>query len=146
VFQHPDAGIVQPVLKGLIDSYLKKHAEVHQSRRTSDDFLTQQTDQLRSRLAQTDQELRKARNKAGVISLDDTKKAYTEQIAKIRQDLFAAEADLAERRAALQEVQRLSPAVAERQTRRRKCGRIRWTNTSVSVPASTCCGEGSRNS
>jgi len=113
VFQHPDAGIVQPVLKGLIDSYLKKHAEVHQSPGTSDDFLTQQTDQLRSRLAQTDQELRKARNKAGVISLDDTKKAYTEQIAKIRQDLFAAEADLAERRAALQEVQRLSPAVAE---------------------------------
>jgi uncharacterized protein involved in exopolysaccharide biosynthesis/Mrp family chromosome partitioning ATPase len=112
VFQHPDAGIVQPVLNGLIDSYLKKHAEVHQSPGTSDDFLTQQTDQLRSRLSQTDQELRKARNKAGVISLEDTKKAYTEQIAKIRQDLFAAEAELAERRAALQEVQKLAPATA----------------------------------
>jgi uncharacterized protein involved in exopolysaccharide biosynthesis/Mrp family chromosome partitioning ATPase len=112
VFQHPDAGIVQPVLKGLIDSYLKKHAEVHQSPGASDDFLTQQTDQLRSRLSQTDQELRKARNKAGVISLEDSKKAYTEQIAKIRQDLFAAEAELAERRVALQELQKLSPAAA----------------------------------
>jgi len=78
----------------VIDDYFKKHAEIHRAAGTSDDFLTQETDQLRSKLAQTEQELRKAKNKAGVISLDDSRKAYTEQIAKIRQEIFDAEAQL----------------------------------------------------
>ena len=101
-FQHPDPAVVQPVLTGVIDSYLKKHAEVHQAPGTSDDSLTQQTDQLRSRLAQTEEELRKAYAKAGVISYDDAKKAYAEQITKTREELSNAEAELAERRAELQ--------------------------------------------
>jgi uncharacterized protein involved in exopolysaccharide biosynthesis/Mrp family chromosome partitioning ATPase len=100
-FQHPDPTVVQPVLSGVIDSYLKKHAEVHQGSGTSDDSLTQQTDQLRSRLAQTEEELRKAYNKAGIISFDDAKKAYAEQITKIREELANAQAELAERQAAL---------------------------------------------
>jgi uncharacterized protein involved in exopolysaccharide biosynthesis/Mrp family chromosome partitioning ATPase len=116
VFQHPDPEVVQPVLSRLIDSYLKKHAEVHGAAGVSDDFLTQETDQLRSRLAQTEQELRKARNKAGVISLDDTKKAYTEQISKIREALFDAEADLAERQAALKGIAGLLPGSSETPT------------------------------
>lgn len=109
VYQHPDPDVVQIVLREVIDSYFKKHAEIHRAVGVFDDFLTQETDQLRSRLAQTEQELRKAKNKAGVISLDDTKKGYAEQISKIRQDLFAAEAELAERQAALKEIGKLPP-------------------------------------
>jgi uncharacterized protein involved in exopolysaccharide biosynthesis/Mrp family chromosome partitioning ATPase len=109
VFQHPDPEVVQPVLSSVIDSYLKKHREIHQAGGTTDDFLTQQTDQLRSRLAQTEEELRKARNTAGVISLEDTKKALTEQISKIRQAIFDAEAELAERQAGLKELSKLAP-------------------------------------
>jgi uncharacterized protein involved in exopolysaccharide biosynthesis/Mrp family chromosome partitioning ATPase len=109
VFQHPNPEVVQPVLTGLIEGYLKKHREIHQAGGTTDDFLTQQTDQLRSRLAQTEEELRKARNTAGVISLEDTKKAFTEQISKIRQGIFDAEAELAERQAALKEFAKLAP-------------------------------------
>ena len=97
LFQHPDPAVVQPVLSGLIDSYLKKHAEVHQVGATSDEFLTQQTTDLGNRLSQTEQELRKAKNKAGVISLDDTKKVYSEQISKIRQELFHVEVELSGR-------------------------------------------------
>jgi len=113
VFQHPDPEVVQPVLSQVVDDYFKKHAEIHQAVGTSDDFLTQETDQLRSQLAQTEQELRKARHKAGVISLDDSKKAYTEQISKIRQEIFNAEAELAERQAALKEIAKLSTPTPE---------------------------------
>lgn len=101
LFQHPDPDIVQPVLTGLIDSYFKKHAEIHQAFGVVDDYLSQETDQLRAQLAQTEEELHQARSKAGVISLEDSKKDYTDQIAKIRQEIFDAEAELAEHQATL---------------------------------------------
>ena len=103
-FRHPDSAIVQPVLVEIIDRYLKMHVEIHRAVGLVGDFLTQETDQLRSRLAQTESELRKATNKAGVISLDDSKKAYAEQAANLRQEIFRAQADLAERSAMLQQV------------------------------------------
>ena len=104
LFQHPDPDIVLPVLTRLIDSYFKKHAEIHQAFGVVDDFLSQETDQLRAQLAQTEEELRRARNKAGVISLEDSKKDYTDQIAKIRQEIFDAEAELAEHQATLKAI------------------------------------------
>ena len=67
-FKYPDPDIVQLVLRELVDSYRKRHVEIHQAAGLVNDFLTQETDQLRARLAQTDEELRKATNKAGIIS------------------------------------------------------------------------------
>jgi uncharacterized protein involved in exopolysaccharide biosynthesis/Mrp family chromosome partitioning ATPase len=110
VFRHPDPQVVQPVLTVLIDDYLRKHAEIHQAFGQVDDSLTQETDQLRAQLTQTEQELRQARSKINVISLEDSKKDYTDQIAKIRQEIFDAEAELAERQAALGE--QVTPASA----------------------------------
>lgn len=103
-FRHPSGEVVQPVLRELIDRYLKLHREIHQSVGILGDFLTQETDQLRARLAQTEDDLRKARSKAGVVSsVEDTKKAYTDQIAALRLQLFNAQADLAERTSAIEE-------------------------------------------
>jgi uncharacterized protein involved in exopolysaccharide biosynthesis/Mrp family chromosome partitioning ATPase len=113
LFEHPDPDVVQPVLTGLIDSYLKKHAEIHQAFGVVDDYLSQETDQLRAQLAQTEEELHEARNKAGVISLEDSKKDYTDQIAKIRQEIFDAEAELAEHQATLTAITATAPASAE---------------------------------
>lgn len=101
VFQHPNPEIVQPVLRELIEKYLKKHADIHQAFGVFDDFLTRQTEELKTQLSQTEQELQRARNKAGILSLADTKKVYTDQISKIRQELFDAQAELAERQVAL---------------------------------------------
>jgi succinoglycan biosynthesis transport protein ExoP len=109
-FKHPDATMVQPVLGQIIDSYLKKHVEIHSAAGIMDDFLTQETDQLRSDLAETEDQLRKAMDKTGVVSLDDAKKAYSDQTAQIRQEIFGAEAELAERTAILQEIDKHSPA------------------------------------
>jgi polysaccharide biosynthesis transport protein len=109
LFEHPDPDIVQPVLTGLIDSYFKKHAEIHQAFGAVDDSLSQETDQLRAQLAQTEQELQQARSKAGVISLEDSKRDYTDQIAKIRQGIFDAEAELAEHQATLKAITPAAP-------------------------------------
>jgi polysaccharide biosynthesis transport protein len=107
VFQHPDPDVVQPVLAQLIEKYLKRHVDIHQAVGVYDGFLKQQTDQLKTQLSATEQELQKARDSAGLISLTDTKKVYTDQISKIRQELFEAEAELAERRASLDEMTKL---------------------------------------
>jgi succinoglycan biosynthesis transport protein ExoP len=108
-FKHPDSSIVQPVLSQIIDAYLKKHVEIHSAVGIVGDFLTQETDQLRSDLAETENQLRQALDKAGVVSLEDAKKSYADQISRIRQDIFSAEAELAERSAILKEINKDLP-------------------------------------
>jgi succinoglycan biosynthesis transport protein ExoP len=107
-FQHADPEIVQPVLQQLIELYVKKHAEIH-AVGAFDDFLTQETDQLRSDLAKTEQELGRAKTNLGYYaSLEDAKKFQGEEISRIRQALFEAEAELAERKAAASELVNLT--------------------------------------
>ena len=93
---HPDPEIAQRALQQLIVFYFKRHVEIHRSLGTMDAVLAQQTDQIRSRLIQTDQDIQDLRNKVGVLSLDDSRKAITEQMGSIRQAILSAEAELAE--------------------------------------------------
>ena len=94
VFQHPDSTVVQPVLNELIAEYLNKHTEIHQPL-GADDFLTEATTQLRSQIAQTEQEMLSANTNAGIISVEDEKRTVTEQISKVRQQLFDVEQEIA---------------------------------------------------
>lgn len=103
--RHPDREIALAVLKQLIESYKRKHAEVHRALGVTDDFLTRQTDNSRTRLNQIEADLSKLKAQAGVFSVTDTEKMITEQRSRISQDLFNAEAELAERRTALETVQ-----------------------------------------
>jgi uncharacterized protein involved in exopolysaccharide biosynthesis/Mrp family chromosome partitioning ATPase len=103
-FQHANPDIVQPVLQKLIELYLKKHSEIH-AVGAFDDFLTQETEQLRSDLAKTEQELGRAKTNLGFYaSLEDAKKFQGEQLSKIRQSIFDAQAELAERKAAVEQL------------------------------------------
>ena len=115
-FQHPNREIVKLVVDQLVTAYLRKHVEIHRSVGAFDDVLTQQTDQLRTQLAETEAALRKAKTNAGLLSIEDAKKAYTEEISKIREVLFNTQAELAERQAALEERKKLMPAPVEAST------------------------------
>jgi uncharacterized protein involved in exopolysaccharide biosynthesis/Mrp family chromosome partitioning ATPase len=86
------------VLQELLSRYFVKHLEVHRSAGAFD-FVTQQTDQVRTRLNQTEDALRALRDKTGVISLKDGSTALTAEAAKTQGDLNAAEAELAEAKA-----------------------------------------------
>ena len=102
VFQHPDPTIVQPVLAQLIRGYLNRHAEIH--RGSFDDLLTTETDELRTRLTQTEEALRRAITNAGIISLEDSRKSFSIELADIQKNIFNAQADLAERKATASEL------------------------------------------
>jgi succinoglycan biosynthesis transport protein ExoP len=111
-FRHPDPETAAQVVRLVVDQYLKTHVEIHRSSGMVGEFLAQETDQLRSRLAQTEEELRRARAKTGVLSIDDTRKSISDQINSLRQQIFALRAEqstremtlkqLAERRAKLE--------------------------------------------
>jgi uncharacterized protein involved in exopolysaccharide biosynthesis/Mrp family chromosome partitioning ATPase len=111
-FKHPDAQMVQPILNQVITSYLTRHEEIHRKVGAFDDYLTQQTDQLNSRLKETEDELRKAKTSAGIISLEDSKRAFSEQIETIRTKISDAEAELAERQSTAEEMAKLLHTVS----------------------------------
>jgi uncharacterized protein involved in exopolysaccharide biosynthesis/Mrp family chromosome partitioning ATPase len=108
LFKHDDPTVVRDVLAQLIDLYLKKHADTH-AVGALDEFLTQETDQLHSRLAQLQDDLRRAKEKAGIISIEDSKKAASDQIAKISLQLLDAEADLEARKAEVSTMSKFLP-------------------------------------
>lgn len=108
-FKHNDPQVVQPVLRELITRYLKTHAEIHRSQGILGDFIIQETDQLRSGLMQTEDELRKARNRAGVVSLDDAKRADADQMAALRHNIYEVQTTLAEKSSILQELTKRIP-------------------------------------
>jgi succinoglycan biosynthesis transport protein ExoP len=99
--QHPDPQMVQPILSEIIARYFKKHAEIHQGSVMFGDFSIQETNRLYKEIAQTKEELKNARNRRGVFSIDAADKSYGEQISQIRNKLFAAQAELVERKEVL---------------------------------------------
>jgi uncharacterized protein involved in exopolysaccharide biosynthesis/Mrp family chromosome partitioning ATPase len=109
-FEHPDKAVVQPVLRSIIQSYYKKHLESHRNAGVLDEFLTQETDQLRQSLAQTEEDIRKLKAKAGLIPLEDSRKIYSERYTKLRDELDAAEAELSERTEAVKVLQKAALA------------------------------------
>ena len=86
------------VLQELLSRYFVKHLEVHRSAGAFD-FVSQQTDQVRTRLNQTEDALKSLRDKTGIVSLKDGSTALTAAETKIQGDLNAAEAELAEGKA-----------------------------------------------
>jgi uncharacterized protein involved in exopolysaccharide biosynthesis/Mrp family chromosome partitioning ATPase len=93
---HRSPEIAQQALQKLIELYFKRHAEIHRGLGTMDAVLTKQTDQVRSRLTDTDRALQDLRTSSGVLSLEDSRRTITEQMGAIRQQIFSVEAELAE--------------------------------------------------
>jgi uncharacterized protein involved in exopolysaccharide biosynthesis/Mrp family chromosome partitioning ATPase len=97
-YKNRDPQIATLVLQELLSRYFVKHLEVHRSAGAFD-FVTQQTDQVRARLNQTEDALKSLRDKTGIVSLKDGVEALTTEAAETKKELNAAEADLAEQQA-----------------------------------------------
>jgi uncharacterized protein involved in exopolysaccharide biosynthesis/Mrp family chromosome partitioning ATPase len=93
-YKHHDPQMATLVLQELLSRYFVKHLEVHRSAGAFD-FVTQQTDQVRGRLHQTEDALKSLRDKTGIVSLKD----LTAAAAKTQEAINAAEADLAAQKA-----------------------------------------------
>jgi uncharacterized protein involved in exopolysaccharide biosynthesis/Mrp family chromosome partitioning ATPase len=108
-FKDYDPAVVQPVLEAVIEAYYKKHLEVHREAGAIGDFLSQETDQLRTRLSQTEDELRKEKDKAGIISLADSEKSFSDQESRLQEGIYNATAEFAERSARYDELVKHAP-------------------------------------
>src|SRR6266516_2006704 len=72
------------VLQELLSRYFVKHLEVHRSAGAFD-FVTQQTDQVRARLNQTEDALNTLRTKLGIVSnLQDGQKALADEAVDVQ--------------------------------------------------------------
>jgi succinoglycan biosynthesis transport protein ExoP len=98
------------VLSELVTRYFTKHLEVHRSAGAFD-FVSQQSDQIRARLNQTEDALKALKAKAGVISLADSMTSLNAQSSHMEDQLRAAENDLAEQQAKVKQIERGGLAV-----------------------------------
>jgi succinoglycan biosynthesis transport protein ExoP len=122
IFSHPDQDLVQPILGEIMNDYLDEHTKVHSAIGMSDELLDERIAQLRAEISQTEDLLRIEKTNAGIISVADTEKSYSEEMARIHDELLQARASQFEHQTSLKEL-----AVAETK------GGI--TNTILNVPA-----------
>ena len=99
-FRHEDPTTTRLTLSNLVSGYLRMHARVHRALGVLDD-LGRQADLRRSDLEKAEAELRQLKDSLGIASIDEAKRANAAQLAQVKQELFSAESQLAEARAAL---------------------------------------------
>lgn len=109
-FRHPDPATTQIVLRQLVETYRKRHAEIHQGVGFLAEFYSRQAELLRASLSQTEEELNRVTTNANVISIAETKQACIQQISRIEEELFTAQAQLEEKRTSLNELRKLASA------------------------------------
>ena len=97
-YQNRDPELATLVLNELLNRYFIKHLEVHRSAGAFD-FVSQQTDQVRARLNQTEDALKELKAKVGIVSLADGTATLNAELTRTEEQLHLAEADLAEQRA-----------------------------------------------
>src|SRR6266446_5838154 len=97
-YQNPKPEVATAVLNELVNRYFTKHLEVHRSAGAFD-FVSQQADQIRARLNQTEDALKALKAKAGIYDLKDSVSSFNSEANRTAEQVTGAEADLAEQRA-----------------------------------------------
>jgi uncharacterized protein involved in exopolysaccharide biosynthesis/Mrp family chromosome partitioning ATPase len=110
-YRSRDPGLTTLVLSELVNRYFTKHLEVHRSAGAFD-FVSQQTDQVRARLHQTEDALKDIKGKVGILSLTDATTALSSEAAKTSDQLDLAEADLVEQQARIRQMGGSVPAAS----------------------------------
>src|SRR5438128_2592441 len=88
-YQNGKPEVATAVLNELVNRYFTKHLEVHRSAGAFD-FVSQQTDQVRGRLGQTEDTLKQLKAKAGILDLKDSISALNGEAAKTAEQLSIA--------------------------------------------------------
>ena len=102
-YQNRNPQLAALVLTELVNRYFNKHLEVHRSAGAFD-FVTQQTDQVRARLNQTEDALKDVKQKAGIVSLSDSNAALSAEVTRTEDQLHSAEAEVAEQQARVRQM------------------------------------------
>lgn len=103
-FDNKKPEVATAVLNELVTRYFTKHLEVHRSAGAFD-FVSQQADQIRSRLNQTEDQLKKLKAQTGVMSFEDSVSSLSGQVGRLDDQIRSAESDLAEEQAKVKQIE-----------------------------------------
>lgn len=131
-FKHPDPAVVQPLLQEVINAYLQKHYEIHSAGGQFEDALTMEQSTLSVQLNATEQELADLKNKANIISLDDSQKDLAEDISRVHDQILDAQAELSGDEAAMKAGG--TNQTAQLQTTNRLTADQQMANREVAIP------------
>src|SRR5947199_1034272 len=85
-YQNRKPEVATAVLNELVNRYFTKHLEVHRSAGAFD-FVSQQTDQIRARLGQTEDALKQLKAKFGIYDLKDSVSSLNTEASKTAEQL-----------------------------------------------------------
>ncbi|MBL8580727.1 MAG: hypothetical protein JNL61_00695 [Rhizobiaceae bacterium] len=105
-FRHPDPEMATQTLREIIDTYYKMHVEAHRATGALGDALQADADNMKQRLNQTEDDLRRAIASAGAISPEIAKEGISNQMISIRRELQTYESELAARLAVYEELKK----------------------------------------
>ncbi|MEX1116473.1 MAG: hypothetical protein WEB53_14585 [Akkermansiaceae bacterium] len=97
-YRSTDLNLTTEVLHELIQVYFRKHMELHRSTEAFGQ-VSKQTDEARSKLRQTEEEINQLKNKSGVLTIEATMAEFEARKQAILERQMMAEAQLAEQRA-----------------------------------------------
>ena len=89
-YKSRDPELATLVLKELLARYFTKHLEVHRSA-DAFNFVSQQSDEVRARLNQTEEELKRLKDKSGITSLTESTTNLNAELSKTREALQSGE-------------------------------------------------------
>lgn len=96
-----DEEVAKVVLDKLLELYFRRHLDIHRSA-AAFDLVSKQTEEVRSRLLETERKLNQLRTESGITSLSAATDALSTQRARTRDDLMKARAELAEQEARIE--------------------------------------------
>ena len=80
--------------EALINQYLEQHLAMHRNR-GSEEFFSEQSDVLRSRLSETERELRELKDASGIITIEGKRGQLQQQLDQVEQERLRVSAELA---------------------------------------------------
>ncbi len=95
-FRHSDPTVVPTVLNRLIDTYIKRHAMIYQGVGVMDSTYQLRRDDFKNKMLEAESRLNQMRTNFGIISVEESKRSYAEQISRLTTEITTAEAQLAE--------------------------------------------------
>jgi len=90
--------VAQSVVAKLVELYLEKHIAVHQTA-GSHEFFLQQSDRLRNKLAESENELRNLKDATGISSLEEQRTIIVKRIGTLKEEVESTESELASSKA-----------------------------------------------
>ncbi len=107
-FSHQNREVIQPVLDLVITNYINKHYLIHQrGGEVFDPFLNSWADVRRMRVQSTADQLAQIETKAGIVDIKEEMKVFTAHEAEIKQENYLAMTDLADARAAAEQLRNM---------------------------------------